>query len=560
VAGSIRCANCGEEISSSSRFCPSCAARICPGCHGIAPPNVKFCPQCGFAIGASPLGSAEQSPESQQPPETIQPQHPPRVQPFPQLERQQAQPTGPPQPPPPPTPQPVSPTGLQDTPSVPTPRAASEYRVDRQFIKTHGYGLPTEAKDKAETKEQSTDRGAWGAQQARRPIPNYLIAIVVVIGIALIGFFTSTTDFGQGIINSAKDSIGSFLSGIHMPSQIPGTSENVTQIAITDVDVSGVSETGAIISWTTNKPATSQVMICDPNGLCTWTEPDKNLVTQHSVSVANLKPGTSYHYTALSLDDKQNEVKAEGDLVTLGDIQEVPLLVSMIMNTNSSQSTTTITWQTNKPATSQVEYGITESYGNATTVDNKLVTNHWVTLTGLSPATTYYFRVRSRGATGNEIISEGGRTFTTKQAVSIPEGTESAERAPDFSLPAINGNRVTLSSYRGKMVLLNFWASVPASRNELPIIQQIYDTWSKDKLTILTINIKESEKDVELFMSSKGLTLPVLLDSQGEIAAKYNVVSKPTSFLIDSSGIIQEVKPRPFRTVEELEASLNKLN
>jgi len=561
MAGSVRCANCGEEISSSSRFCPSCTARICPGCHGIVPANVKFCPQCGFAVGASPLAAEQELPPQQAPeqPRTIEsptPQ-PPEQQPD---QRLQQPPQHEPQPSSQPTPQPAPPAWTQDTPPVPTPRVGSEYQVDRQFIKTHGYGLPTEALDKAEKKEQNAEYGALGAQPARRRIPNYLIAIVVVIGIVMAGFFIYNTDFGQGIASTVRDNISGLLSGIPQPTQPAGTSENVTQIAISDVNVSGISQTSATILWTTDKPATSQVMLTDPTGSSIWTDPDKNLVTQHSVVVTNLMPGTSYHYTVLSLDAEDNEAKKEGDLGTLEDIQKIPLLASAIMATNTNQSSATITWQTNGLATSQVEYGTTESYGSATTVDNKLVTSHWVTVTGLPPATTYYFRVRSRDALGNEIISEGDRTFTTKQAVITAEGTESAERAPDFSLPTLNGNTVTLSSYRGKIILLNFWASLPTSRNELPLLQQVYDTWSKDKLAVLTVNIKESEKDIQLFVSGKGLTLPVLLDNQGEVASIYDVVTKPTSFLIDSQGIIREVKPRPFRTIEELEESLNKLN
>jgi peroxiredoxin len=117
-----------------------------------------------------------------------------------------------------------------------------------------------------------------------------------------------------------------------------------------------------------------------------------------------------------------------------------------------------------------------------------------------------------------------------------------------------------LSDYRGKIILLNFWTSLPSSRNELPLLQQIHDKWSKDKYAVVTVNIKETEKDVKLFVSGKGLTLPVLLDSQGEVADRYNVGSKPTSFLIDSQGIIREIKPRPFRSIEEIEDSLKKLN
>jgi len=133
-------------------------------------------------------------------------------------------------------------------------------------------------------------------------------------------------------------------------------------------------------------------------------------------------------------------------------------------------------------------------------------------------------------------------------------------RAPDFSLPTLDGNTITLSNYRGKIILLNFWVALPSTRIELPVLQQAYDKWPKDKYVMLTINVKESDKDVQLFVTKNGLTLPVLLDKTGDVAAMYGVTARPTSFLIDSRGIIREIKLRPFRTVEEVSESLNKID
>lgn len=383
---------------------------------------------------------------------------------------------------------------------------------------------------------------------------------MIILGTAIIGLVAYSMGWDQGIINNAMDKASGLLSGIRIPLPTAGTSSNVTTLAISNVTVSGVSQTGATVSWATDRPATSQVMICDPNGLCTWTDTDKNLVTQHSVAVSGLSSQTRYHYTVLSADAKENKNTAEGDLWTLEEVKQVPLLLSAIMASNPTQSTAVITWESNQPATSQVEYGTTESYGSMTTLDTRLATGRSVMLTGLSPATTYHFRVRSKDAAGNEIISEDGRTFTTTQAVVTGEGAQTAKSAPNFTLSTLDGQNVSLSNYRGKIVLLNFWSSLPASRTELPLLQQVYDKWSKDKYAILAINIKESDKDVQFFVSSKGLTLPVLLDRTGEVAALYDVGTKPTSFLIDSQGIIREIKPRPFRSIEEIEDSLNKLN
>jgi phosphodiesterase/alkaline phosphatase D-like protein len=73
----------------------------------------------------------------------------------------------------------------------------------------------------------------------------------------------------------------------------------------------------------------------------------------------------------------------------------------------------TISWTTNEPADSQVEYGPAASYGLATALDPALVTAHSQRLTGLQRGTTYFYRVKSRDAAGNLAVRDGG-TFTTK--------------------------------------------------------------------------------------------------------------------------------------------------
>ena len=96
--------------------------------------------------------------------------------------------------------------------------------------------------------------------------------------------------------------------------------------------------------------------------------------------------------------------------------------------TNITGNSAQITWTTNEAATSQVEYGLTTSYGSSTPLDATLVTAHSVALTGLAPNTTYNYRVRSIDAAGNETVSANS-TFKTA-AAPIP----SRPRPPPASL------------------------------------------------------------------------------------------------------------------------------
>src|SRR3989344_2420291 len=96
---------------------------------------------------------------------------------------------------------------------------------------------------------------------------------------------------------------------------------------------------------------------------------------------------------------------------TMG-VDATPPVISSVAAINITATSATATWSTDEISTSQVEYGLTVSYGSQTTLDATLVTSHSVNLTGLSSNTLYHFRVKSKDAANNEAIS-GDYTFTT---------------------------------------------------------------------------------------------------------------------------------------------------
>ena len=96
-------------------------------------------------------------------------------------------------------------------------------------------------------------------------------------------------------------------------------------------------------------------------------------------------------------------------------------VVSAVNVSGITASTATITWTTDEPATSQVEYGITVSYGSVTVLDTNLVTTHSVNLSGLSAYTTYHYQVKSQDAAGNEVTSEGHSFTTSAPDITAPE-------------------------------------------------------------------------------------------------------------------------------------------
>ncbi|MCK4723473.1 MAG: TlpA family protein disulfide reductase, partial [Dehalococcoidia bacterium] len=178
------------------------------------------------------------------------------------------------------------------------------------------------------------------------------------------------------------------------------------------------------------------------------------------------------------------------------------------------------------------------------------------TLTDLEADTTYYFRVKSKDASGNEAISD--QTFDTLPAILV--GHLKGNRAPDFTLQNLDEDEVTLSDLRGKIVMLNFWfvACSPCAA-EMPHIQAVSDTWSADELAILGVNRIDNADTIRSFVDSEELTFHALLDSVGAAHNLYNVNQVPTTFFIDTEGIIQKVQVGPFSSQEEIESILDSL-
>ena len=140
------------------------------------------------------------------------------------------------------------------------------------------------------------------------------------------------------------------------------------------------------------------------------------------------------------------------------------------------------------------------------------------------------------------------------------EGTQVGDLAPDFQYQDADGQSASFSDFRGKSVLINFWATwCSPCVYEMPYIQQVYNEWSGNGLVVVAINVGDSPSQVGEFMQSQGLSLPVLLDRGRSIAQKYNIQYFPSTFFIDKDGIIQEVKVGAFSSAAEIESRLSKI-
>ena len=132
--------------------------------------------------------------------------------------------------------------------------------------------------------------------------------------------------------------------------------------------------------------------------------------------------------------------------------------------------------------------------------------------------------------------------------------------APNFQLPDLDGQTISLNDLKGKPVLINFWATwCSPCVSEMPYIQEIHEDWSDTGLMVLAINIGDSPQAVEQFLQEHNLALPVLLDTQNRVAAQYGIQYIPTTFFIDKDGIIQEKIVGAFTSKTQIETRLSKI-
>jgi len=132
------------------------------------------------------------------------------------------------------------------------------------------------------------------------------------------------------------------------------------------------------------------------------------------------------------------------------------------------------------------------------------------------------------GAKAKENSYESFYTSFGVQRVSPPV------KATDFTLENLEGVKLSPKDFKGKIVLLNFWASWcgPCQR-EMPSMEKLWNKFKEGDFIILAVDIQEGKDEVKSFIKEKGYTFPVLLDSKGKVAKAYKIRAIPTTFIID---------------------------
>ena len=136
-------------------------------------------------------------------------------------------------------------------------------------------------------------------------------------------------------------------------------------------------------------------------------------------------------------------------------------------------------------------------------------------------------------------IVAGIYMFAAPSGKSLTASKGSSIEAPNFTFTLLDGNKVKLSDYRGKPVVLNFWATwCPPCREETPVLVKVFDKYDGD-VQFLGVIQNDTKESAAKFAQEYKMNYPSGLDSTGDISNAYKIAGIPTSFFINSDGTVK---------------------
>jgi cytochrome c biogenesis protein CcmG, thiol:disulfide interchange protein DsbE len=160
------------------------------------------------------------------------------------------------------------------------------------------------------------------------------------------------------------------------------------------------------------------------------------------------------------------------------------------------------------------------------------------------------------------VIAVGGSscsTLSSEYGLS-GEAPKVGRQAPDFVLPNPEGVKIRLSDFRGKPVVINFWATTcHYCIEEMPLLQEVYAAKAEAGLVLLAVNSGESGGRVAQFIKDNAFTFTVLLDRYDDVLPFYRVSGLPVTFFIDAKGVIRGIKAGAFTSKGQIENYLAKI-
>jgi len=314
---------------------------------------------------------------------------------------------------------------------------------------------------------------------------------------------------------------------------------------ITDnVTVTDITALQATVNFTTAAPEIIDLLVYDRYGKISGTWSENFSDTRHSVVLDYLTPATTYYLQILFSDRKGGKnITPRFQFTTI----ETPPAISDVIMTGMTETSVSFIWETDRPTTTEVTVWQMDTMEELRIADAELDTSHFIRLEPLTADRDYSFIIRAIDVYGHQLSTVYSGAFTLKT------GGRVSQRAPDFNLPSITGERISLSRYHGKTVLLVFWnMTCPICRTKMPLLQEINDKQSSDKFVVVTVHGPGREAAIKSFLESERVNFTVLLDSDGATGYSYNISGVPSTFIIDGAGIVRMIEPK-FSNLQEFE-------
>jgi len=326
-------------------------------------------------------------------------------------------------------------------------------------------------------------------------------------------------------------------------------------LVIVSIEMPSVTNNSAILGWKTNRPATSQVEYGLQSGIYAFqNKEDTHLLNVHSTVLDNLQPGITYHFLVKSVDSCGNEVLSQDN--TFDTTTSAPTGKLAIVSTNVlaiSSSGLTVRWITNKPASSTVYYSTDKTGKKEEKTDNNLVYEHEVRIEGLNTETRYFISVKS-DAKGETAQAEAP-TITTPSTALVC--CKVFCRIPDFDFQTIQGGHFTNADISGKETVIVF-AKTACSfcMQQSLFINDFYKNYQNSDVKMIVVISSEKMQDVIDWQKKYGITVPIYLDTKGDLANACRLRTIPSWMIIDTGSLIKYFKSGGFGSKPEMESAI----
>jgi peroxiredoxin len=148
-----------------------------------------------------------------------------------------------------------------------------------------------------------------------------------------------------------------------------------------------------------------------------------------------------------------------------------------------------------------------------------------------------FFLAASWSLFGLALVQVSAQAKVDYKAVPIMQPMKDSAPTPEINLSAPDGKKISLKDFRGKIVLLNFWASwcVPC-REEMPAMEKLYQEYKDKNFVILAVAVKDRKQDAIDFAKELKITYPIVLDPEAQVGQAYGAWGLPATYIIGPKG------------------------